>query len=248
MVQLIEYITQILTILFVVISIIIGLLIITKYREKKRQEFLYFGLFWAGMTTPWWPQVAIFITYLFTGAIIEMDFWVILGVAFLPFTVIIGVMAYLIVLPINPDKRKIIKVITYTPNVIYEIFLILAVILGRITEWVADHNPMAEGGEFLIKWSLFSVPYFILSLIFFLIFGIWFSRLSMEAENPELKLRGKFLFIAFISFAVGTMIDFIIPNTTVYLIARLILLSSTIEFYFGLILPKMVSKIFLKEE
>jgi len=248
MVQLIEYFTQVLTILFVVISIIIGILIIAKYREKKRREFLYFGLFWAGMTTPWWPQVVIFFNYLITGNIIEMDFWVILGVAFLPFTVIIGVMAYLIVLPIDPDKHTIIKVITYTPNVIYEIFLILAIILGRITEWIADHDPMAEGGEFLIEWSLFSVPYFILSLIYFLIFGIWFSRLSMKAENPEVKLRGKFLLIAFISFAVGTMIDFIIPNTTVYLIARLILLSSTIEFYFGLILPKSVLKIFIKEE
>lgn len=248
MVDLIEYINGFFTIIFVVITILIGLIIINKYRERREQrQFLYFGLFWAGMTTPWWPQAAIFINFLISGVIIEMDFWMIIGVAFLPFTVIIGIMAYLIVLPIEESKKNPIRIITYTPNIIFEIFLVFAIILQKIPEWVADHEPFNEGGAFVIDWSLYSVPYFILSLIVFLIFGIYFSKLSMEADKPELKLKGKFLFIAFISFATGTMIDFIIPNPIVYLIARLILVSSSIEFYIGLMLPRWISKILIKQ-
>jgi len=242
MVDFIEYINGILTILFVVISVLIGLIIINKYREKKQTQFLYFGLFWAGMTTPWWPQIVIFLNFLITGTVIEMDFWVILGVAFLPFTVIVGIMAYLIVLPINPNKKNIIRAVTYTPNILYEIFLLIAIFSNNITIWIADHDPFAVGGAFIIDWSYFSIPYFILSLIFFLIFGIWFSRLSMKSDNSDVRLKGKFLFIAFISFAIGTMIDFIIPDPIIYTIARLILLSSSLEFYMGLLLPKWVPR------
>ncbi|MBD3196992.1 MAG: hypothetical protein GF317_18205 [Candidatus Lokiarchaeota archaeon] len=246
MVELIEYANGILTILFVILSIIIGIAIINKYREKRQKEYLYFGLFWAGMTTPWWPQVVIFINFLITGTIIEMDFWVILGVAFLPFTVIIGIMAYLIVLPVKPERKNLIRVVTYTPNVIYEVFLIAAVILGNIEIWIADHDPTVLGEEFVIDWSLYSVPYFILSLIVFLIFGLWFSRLSMKSESKEVRVKGKFLFTAFISFALGTMVDFILPYPIVYFIARFILLSSTIEFYIGLLMPQSLKRVLVK--
>ncbi|TXT63281.1 MAG: conserved membrane protein of unknown function [Promethearchaeota archaeon] len=248
MVELIEYINGILTILFVIISVAIGLIIISKYRKKKERQYLYFGLFWAGMTTPWWPQIVIFINFLLTGTVIQMTFWVILGVAFLPFTVIVGIMAYLIVLPIEENKKQIIRVITYSPNIIYEIFLLFAIFLGNIEIWIAEHDPLGEEGAFVIDWSYLSIPYFILSLIFFLIFGLWFSRLSMKSDNPEVKLKGKFLFIAFISFAVGTMIDFIIPSPYIYMVARLILLSSSIEFYAGLLLPRWIANLLIERE
>jgi hypothetical protein len=73
--------------------------------------------------------------------------------------------------------------------------------------------------------------------------GIPFSRVSLRSEDPEIKMKGKFLLIAFISFSVGTVLDFAIPSPITYLIARLILLSSSLEFYIGLVLPRWAKRV-----
>jgi hypothetical protein len=84
--------------------------------------------------------------------------------------------------------------------------------------------------------------------MFFLYVGISFSVSSIKADNPTIKLKGKFLLIAFLSFTVGTVLDFAIPATLTYVIARIILFTSTVEFYIGLMLPKFIEKIFLKTD
>ncbi|MFX1497774.1 MAG: hypothetical protein ACFFBH_09625 [Promethearchaeota archaeon] len=55
------------------------------------------------------------------------------------------------------------------------------------------------------------------------------------------------LLTAFISFTIGTVLDFPISTTPIYIIARLILLSSSIEFYIGFLLPERIKKLILKD-
>ena len=98
-----------------------------------------------------------------------------------------------------------------------------------------------------IQWSLFSQIYFIINLVLFLITGILLSRRSLQSESKEIRFKGKHLMAAFISSTIATVLDFAIPNPLTYIIARVILVSSSIEFYIGFLLPERIKRLLLKE-
>ena len=234
--DLLEILHGTLTIIFVVISIILGLRIASRYRVVKKNQFLLFGIFWIGMTTPWWPNIITFIMVLVTGGTIDIAIYVVLGIAFLPITITIGLIAFLEVLPLKKRNKKILFAIDVAANIAYEIYFFIFLFVDL--SFIAAYEEI-----FILEWSIPSQIYFIFSLGVFLLVGIPFSRVSLHSENPEIRTKGKFLLIAFISFAAGTVLDFAIPSPITYLIARLILLSSTLEFYIGLILPKWAKRI-----
>jgi len=66
-------------------------------------------------------------------------------------------------------------------------------------------------------------------------------------------LKGKFIILAMLFFAIGTGLDGLKPILfpdyigLVLVINRLILISSAITFYIGFTLPNWVKKLFLKE-
>ena len=64
---LIDLINGIFTLLFVVISIIVGLRIIQKYLDLDRIELLTMGRTGIGLTSAWWGSTANFIVILITG-------------------------------------------------------------------------------------------------------------------------------------------------------------------------------------
>jgi len=76
----------------------------------------------------------------------------------------------------------------------------------------------------------------------------------LKSDNPENKLKGKFLLIAVISFAIGAGLDGLKPLffegmiEIVLIITRIILLSCTIEFYLVFNPPQWLKKLLLKEE
>jgi hypothetical protein len=230
------------TLIFVIISIITGAIIISKYFKLRKSQFLLFGLFWIGLTTPWWPTIIIFIMTLVTTAPVNIEAFIVFGIAFLPITIVLGLIAFLKVLPKKKRTKTIILILNLSINIFYEIFFFIFVF--------TDISMIAETGTstFMIKWSVPSQIYFIVSLLFFLYVGLSFSISSIKEQDDVISLKGKFLLVAFLSFTIGTVLDFAIPMTLTYVIARLILLTSTLEFYIGLMLPKFIEKIFLKNQ
>ena len=100
-----------------------------------------------------------------------------------------------------------------------------------------------------MEYNLFLRMYLLSVLILALITGVLFARKSLRSEKPEIKLRGKFLLAAFISFVIGGILDTIITaNFVALLITRIILISSSIEFYYGFILPEWMKKRFLRQK
>ncbi len=230
------------TLIFVIISIITGAIIISKYFKLRKSQFLLFGLFWIGLTTPWWPTIIIFIMTLFTTAPVSIEAFIVFGIAFLPITIVLGLIAFLKVLPMKKRTKTIILILNLSINIFYEIFFFIFVF--------TDISMIAEPGTstFMIKWSVPSQIYFIVSLLFFLYVGLSFSISSIKEQDEVISLKGKFLLVAFLSFTIGTVLDFAIPMTLIYVIARIILFTSTLEFYIGLMLPKFIEKIFLKNQ
>jgi len=93
-----------------------------------------------------------------------------------------------------------------------------------------------------------AIYYSIFIVLTMLITGFLFGHESLKSDNPELKLKGKLLIIAFVSWAVGAILDAALPlNIITLTIARLILIFSAVTFYCGFILPDFTKRIFLKE-
>lgn len=227
---------SIFTTIAVVISILIGLIIISKYFKLKQRNILLIGIFWTGLTFPWLPTVITFFMVVFLGFGLPVEGYILIGIVILPLTVLCGLTAFTSLLGTNQRKRKMILIIVLIFNLIFESLIIYFLFIDVPVIATLE-------GDFNINWSIFSQIYFIINLLIFLITGILFSRESLKSENREIKFKGKLLLIAFISFTIGTILDFAVAFTITYIIARLILLSSSIEFYIGFLLPERIKKL-----
>ena len=107
-------------------------------------------------------------------------------------------------------------------------------------------DPSAIGtlqGKFYYQPKLWTMAFQIFAIITTFITGVIFSKNSMASDDPRIKLKGKFLLIAFFSFTIGGALDALLPFTPFTLVlVRLILISSAIEYYLGFLLPKRFSR------
>ena len=224
----------------IVISILIGLIIISKYFKFKQRNFLLIGIFWTGLTFPWLPTVITFIMVLTVGYGLPVQGYILIGIMILPLTVLCGLTAFTSLLGVKRKRRRAILLSVLVFNLVYESLIIYFLIRNvDIIARLAD--------VLTIQWSVFSQIYFIINLVLFLVTGILFSRKSLQSESKEIRFKGKLLMAAFISFTIGTVLDFAIPNPITYIIARLILLSSSVEFYIGFLLPEGIKRLLIKE-
>ena len=82
------------SLLFVLISLIVGLTILLKYREFKKVIYILVGLSWIGLANPWMPDSISFIMILFTLGPIPDFIYFIIGNAFLPIFLTIWIGAF----------------------------------------------------------------------------------------------------------------------------------------------------------
>lgn len=89
---------------------------------------------------------------------------------------------------------------------------------------------------------------FLISLIsIVLILGLSLAITSIRAPNKEIKLKGKILFVAFFTFSLGAILDALLYSVLGNIIARSIMVISSIIFYIGFILPNWAKQILLKQ-
>jgi len=224
----------------IVISILIGLIIISKYFKFKQINILLIGIFWTGLTFPWLPTVITFVMMLTVGFGLSIEWFILIGIVILPITVLCGLTAFTRLLGVRKKKRRLILSSVLVFNLVFE-SLIFYFLFTDVTVIATLEDVLT------IQWSIFSQIYFIINLILFLVTGVLFSKRSLQSESREIRFKGKLLMAAFISFTIGTVLDFAIPNPLTYIIARLILLSSSIEFYIGFLLPERIKRLLFKE-
>lgn len=236
----IELVNGILSIIFVSISIIIGTKIASKYFKYKQRTFLLVGITWIGLVSLWYSHVISVLLILTTGNGISDRLYMFLGNALLPFTWFIWIIAFTDL--VCKDKQKIFLIISAIYGAVVEIYFLFYLftdpsILGEVL------SPVDA------KYNLVMTLYQFSCLIMIVITGILFARISMKSDNPEIKVKGKFLLFALISFFVGAIFEIFSYISIIFLIiGRLILISSAIEFYCGFILPKRVKELFLKQK
>ncbi len=228
----IDVLNGVFSIIFVVISTIVGLKTASKYFKSKIKTLLYIGIAWILIVCPWWASSASVLSALMTGQGLSLYNYLLLGNIFVPVFIFFLVAAFTEIY--YNDKQKIFLAIFGIMGVIFEIYFLYFLIV----------DPSVHGeiqGVVDIEFRGFLRIYLIFSIFIVLVVGVLIAINSIKSDTPEIKLRGKFLMAAFISWSFGAIADATIPLTVITLpIIRIILITSAIEFYIGFVLPDWI--------
>jgi len=235
---LLEILTGLFNLIFVIISSIVGLKILSKYAEYEKNYYIYVGITWIGISTPWLHGALAFVL-LFFNIILDETIRFIIGYAFIPIITVLWLFVFTDFM--YRDKRKIILALYILISLVCEILFFIFLFTDRV-------NMI---GYFERTFSAVYRPFVRFTLIFFLITALitflLFARESINSGDAELKLKGKFLIIAFIIYAVCAVLDsFFLFQPVIVVMVRILLMISSVMFYFGWILPKPIKNALLK--
>ena len=235
----IEFINGISCLIYVVIMDFIGLLIVIKYTKDKNPNYIYIGIAWICISSPWLGMGLTFLSHIIFLQRMPITLQFIIGYFFLP----LGFMLWLLAIT-NFRNQVHQKPILISFSIIEAIFIILF-IYGFL--FVPKSLGVASGNlEIDYGWIL--RLFIIIHLILFLITGLIFAILSMRLDNPEMRYKGIFLIVAFLGYLIGGLLSIANPEIILILIvARIISIISGVFFYFGFFLPKFLRDRILKK-
>ncbi len=229
-----------LTLTFVLISIILGLIILLKFFSLRRKELIFVGLAWIFLSSAWWGSSFSFLSIILFDYRFEPFLYLSISNLFIPLAILswlhaIGKFLY-------PKSRKKIVSIFAAICIPYEIILIAFLIVdpalvGNIRE------------KFYYQPELFPMVFQIFALMVTIITGILFSSKSLKSDEPEVKWKARFLLMGFILFTIGAFMDAVITLDPITLvIVRLILITSSILYFLGFLLPERIARLLISEK
>jgi len=242
----IELINGIFSLVFISIAIFIGLLIITKYFKYRQPLLLLVGFVWIIMSEVWWSSSFSFIAALSTGSGLTDEIYFFVGNLFVPLGILIWMKAFTDL--IFKDKQKLILIIFTVICTLYYVTFIPIIFID--VSVIGEMRGVVDG-----NYTPIALVFLLTGLFAFVISGLIFAKESLKSDNWEIKLKGKFLALAFVLFGIGAGLDGLKPYfiSPAYLdlaliIDRIILMFSAFSFYSGFILPRFIQKMFSKED
>ena len=244
-----------LSLIFVLISFVIGVSIISKYGKFKSRLYILVGLTWLMLSTIWLPEAGSFLMSLIIQQTLPIEWYFIIGNVFVPAALICWITAYTDM--INKEKQKIAVVLILIFSIVFEglffyYFFLDINLLGEI-------NPLRP---FSADLGYFLTILLLISFLILFVTGFKFARKSIRSENKEVRLKGKLLQFAFIAFTIAALLEkvarsilvgTVFPDPTILLlsvilvIVRVLLILSAIAFYGGFLLPRWMKEIFVQQ-
>ncbi|MFX1329068.1 MAG: hypothetical protein ACFE91_13155 [Promethearchaeota archaeon] len=227
------------SLVFVVISLFVGFVILSKYFKYKERIYLMVGATWIFISEPWWPSCISFLVAIRNGVGIPLEVYFLIGNIFVPLAITLWLLAFTEFL--YSEKRKLILLIFTISGIVFEILFFIFLF--------SDPSLIGElNGPVDVNYNSFIMIFLISYLLIVVISGFLFANLSLKSKDPEVKLKGRLLIIAYITFLVGALLDSAIAlNEVTIIITRLILITSAICWYGGFLLPKWMKKYLLKK-
>jgi hypothetical protein len=207
-------------------------------------EYIFVGIAWFGIGFPLIPDALKFIFTLYNPSInisFLIGFYAIFNIILIPLVVFLWLIALTNLLNLKPLTRKIVLIIYGIFSIILETFIVFFIF--------TDISLIGKSGSipYQVTWSTLSNIVLVLNLGIVLITGFMFTRELLTSIDKAIKIRGKILLTAFITFVVGSLFDMIGTTSLSNIIARSILMLSSIEFYFGFLFPQWIKNYFLDE-
>ncbi|TFF87468.1 MAG: hypothetical protein EU549_04675 [Promethearchaeota archaeon] len=238
LIELIDILFGLLSLVTVIFAFVVGIKILSKYKSFKDKNFIYVGLMWIGIYSPWWSSSLSFLLMVFSNNTVSLTLglYFIFALGLVPFFMIVWLIAFTDM--VIKKNRNLIIGIPAIITIAYEIYLIFSVIVSPVLI-----GEFSEASIFDVTYRGISQIYLIFIVLLILSTGVLFSRQSLKSDNPELKLKGKLLLSAWILWTAGAILDSAIPLFIfTLLLTRIILISSSILFYLGFLLPNFIKK------
>jgi hypothetical protein len=244
-----------LSLIYVVISFAIGLVIVSKYGKFKNRLYILVGLCWLMLSTLWLPEAASFLMELFIQRTLVEEWYFIVGNTFFPVALICWVIGYTDM--INKKRQKLAIPLVLIFSIVFEglffyYFFIDVNLIGVI-------NPLRP---FSADLGYFLTILLLISFLIIFITGVKFSRKSVKSENKEVRVKGKLLQFAFVAFTIAALLEkvarsiligivFTDPTEPILVVmlvvVRVLLITSSIAFYGGFLLPRWMREIFMHD-
>jgi len=233
-----------------ILGFILGLIVLIKYFKTKQILIFSFFLCIIFTQSPWFPSSFGYLYWIITGEVLIYQVYVLIGTVGVPVAILAWLNVYLSTL--NPKRKKPVLIIYGVLSIFFELYIIyflllvqgapIPALLGIIND---PTNPMD------IDYKGFVLLFLGVSILTGCLTGFHFAVKSMKKdESPEIRWKGKFLFIGFLLFGISATFDAIVEMGPFLLILiRIILALATFFFYLGFILPKWSKKLLkIKEE
>ncbi|MFW9879616.1 MAG: hypothetical protein ACFFG0_41600 [Candidatus Thorarchaeota archaeon] len=236
---------------YVIISLIIGLTILSKYFELKNRLFILVGISWIGVANPWIPDSVSFLMQLIVQEWLPRGWYFIVGNVFIPIALLTWLIAYTDMIKRKAQKKVIL--ITVILSVIFEI--VFFVLFFTNLDLIGEINP---DRPFTVDFGIFITIYLMVVILVMVVTGVSFAQKSVKSDDREVRLKGKLLRAAFLTFTIAAIFDSLLGTifedptdpllAIMVVIVRILLIFSALEFYGGFLLPRWMKEIFTKKE
>ncbi|MHA2289580.1 MAG: hypothetical protein ACXABG_12410 [Promethearchaeota archaeon] len=232
------------------IAFLLGFIVLIKYIKTRQVLILSFFLCIIFTTSPWWPSGLGFFFWVITGEFLTYQIYVISGTVGVPIAILAWLNVYTQTL--KPNRKKLVLAIYGLISIFFEIYLFYFLIFAPgapVNSLLGIINDPSNPYD--IDFKGFVLIFLGLSIITACITGFHFALNSMKKEElPEIRWKGRFLFVAFLLFGVSAIFDAIIEMDPILLvIMRILLVVANFLFYLGFILPSWSKKLLsIKEE
>ncbi|MFX1392453.1 MAG: hypothetical protein ACFFAH_02660 [Promethearchaeota archaeon] len=235
-----ELCSGILSIIGILLVLVLGFFMIRIYFRNKNRNILLMGIVMILISEPWWPYGISVILVLTGGEILPLREHILIALVFQPLLFILGMIVMTDLM--WEDKKKIILPLSAIYAAIYQTVIFYAFIVDP-TRFATSEGPLD------VRYKSFLALVLIMALIILIMISILFFRESRKSQNQENRLRGTLYLISGLSFVTGAILDAILPLSFILLlIVRILLASAAFEIYSAFAMPKLIKKIFLKEE
>ncbi len=239
------------SLIFVIISIVLGITILLKYFDQKNRLYLLVGISWIGVANPWIPDSISFLMNITIQQSLPVGLYFIIGNCFLPIALLTWFTAFTDM--IKKDSQKRVLIITAILSILFEVVFFTLFFID--IDLIGVINPLRP---FTVEFDIFITVFLICVIFAMMISGVIFAQRSIKVEDREVRLKGKLLRAAFITFTVGAILDSLLGTifedpadpflAVMVVVVRILLIISAIEFYGGFLLPRWMKDIFMKKE
>ena len=237
------------TLIAIIVDLIMSMAILKKAIQHKQSIVFIFFLTIFFTSVAWWPVAIEYVYWIITGNLLPYASLAELNVLGIVISFLAWLYIYMKV--VHHEKPKMMLLILTIYGIFSLSFFIYVIYYVRIAPGAPVKSMIGnEITPFISDAPDIILLYAFILLITVLITGLHFSIRSMRVQdNPEVKWKGRFLFISFILYFFGEM-DFMSMffGIEFAVFTRLILIFSSILFYIGFMMPDFMKKLLNLEE
>ena len=227
-----DFINGLFSFLVFAITVFVGISVMLRYMVNKQKIYLYWGMFFIGMYSPWWGGGLSFLSALIFNVPLSDQMYLLVMNVQVPIVYTCYWLGFTELF--FKDKRKQILIVVSVFLLIVQVYFYSMMVLDytALGQLMSSIDP--DSSPFDIKLKPLMLIFLLLESFSISISGLYFSYTSIKSGNEEVKKRGYIALYVFIMYPTIGIIDGGLDLSDVTLIiVRTILISAAIMVYLG---------------